>query len=282
MKNHKINIITGLIVLLITPTAQAALPVACQGVSKKCTQDVRFDKTIEGQAYSCYECTQTVCKSGGSGPIAGTEISTVCESKGPTSRAMIQTQQTPQFDEADAVFGKRTEVRDAHPRPSTNDHRKTKTVKNKSERSTKSQIIDQIIAPNNKNTVDRRTNNHVTKKPERGTKGPVLNQINSPSQVTLYDVTNNQLSISWMDNSNNEYGVSVERGMPEEDRGGINFNWQHVFNVEERIDSNVKGTGWRTDGDDGLAANTEYCYRLRAYYKKMYSKYSTSVCASTK
>lgn len=282
--------------ILITASATHAVkPEACDGVSQQCSKDARFDKTIEGQAYSCYECKQTVCKSGGSGPIAGTETSTVCESKTPAYRSLIQSQQTPQFDEADAVFGHRTAVKGAHPKPTTtesmlkntnrnntNDHRKNQSMKKKTQGGTKGPIIDPIIAPNNRNSVDHRTNKPVEKEPTRGTKGPTLNPVVAPSQVTLYDVTNNQLNISWMDNSNNEYGVAVERGMPEEDRGGINFNWQHVFNVEERIDSNIKATGWRTDGDDGLAANTEYCYRLRAYHQAQFSPYSAPVCTTTR
>ena len=271
--NYKI-IIIGFI-MMTAPTAHAVKPKACDGVSQQCTKDIRTDKTIDGQAYSCYECKQTVCKAGGSGPIAGTETTTVWESKAPAYRSLIQAQQPLQFDEADAIFGKRTEVIDAHPKPQSNklqrhnsvDHRKPK--------------LDQIIAPNNKNKADHSKKEGITKKPKRGTKRPKTAPVEAPSQVTLYDVTSSQLSISWMDNANNEYGVSVERGMPQDDRGGINYNWQHVFNVEERIDSNTKGTGWRTDGDDGLSLGTKYCYRLRAYHQTQHSTYSKPVCTTT-
>ncbi len=84
-----------------------------------------------------------------------------------------------------------------------------------------------------------------------------------------------------MDNATMEYGVSVERGTPTEARGGINYHWKHVFNVEERVDSRMRGTGWRTDGDDGLNRGTEYCYRLRAYRNRAFSDYSEPVCTHT-
>ncbi len=287
----KINIMTILFIIM-SPMLQAAKPAACTGVSKTCTENDRFDKTIDGQEYSCYSCKQVVCKSGGSGPIAGTETSSVCESKAPSGRALIRTRNELQFDEADAIFGKRTEVKGAHPKPQTttkrsantqgNDHRNAKTSNTKNRRRSQGTETDQIIAPNNRTQVDHRTKNNIKKKIERGTKGPAITQVKAPTKVTLYDVTNNQLSISWMDNANNEYGVSVERGIPKNDRGGINYNWQHVFNVEERIDSNVKGAGWRTDGDDGLSSNTEYCYRLRAYRKSIFSNYSKTECIQIK
>ena len=251
MNKIKTKIFMAAIVIITTAPTYAAKPVACADVSKQCTTDVRFDKTIEGAVYSCYECKQTVCKSGGSGPIAGTETSTVCESKAPSYKALIQSQHTTQFDEADAMFGKRTEVKAAE--------------------------------SNNGNNSNKSNTGVVYKKPQKViTRDHRRQIIEAPSNVTLYDVTNQGLSISWMDNANNEYGVSIDRGMPIEDRGGINYQWQHVFNVEERIDSNVKGTGWRTDGDDGLASDTEYCYRLRAYNKTDFSEYSSPVCTTTK
>ncbi|WP_154221961.1 hypothetical protein [Marinicella rhabdoformis] len=293
----KINILTILFIIM-SPMLQAAKPAACTGVAKTCTENDRFDKTIDGQEYSCYSCKQVVCKSGGSGPIAGTETSSVCESKAPSGRALISTRQELQFDEADAIFGKKTEVKGAHPKPKTtskhttstkrtantqgNDHRYAQTSNKKSHRRSKGTETEQIIVPNNRTQVDHRKKSRIKKNTERGTKAPAITQIKAPSQVTLYDVTNNQLSIIWMDNANNEYGVSVERGRPQNDRGGINYNWQHVFNVEERIHSNVKGTGWRTDGDDGLSSNTKYCYRLRAYRKSFFSSYSKTVCTQTK
>ncbi len=264
MKQIYSQLIVFIIVLFAShENCHGAKPKACAGVSKTCTTDVRFDKTIEGEIYSCYECKQVVCKSGGSGPIAGTETSTVCETKTPTGKALIRSQQEMKFDEADAIFGKRTEVKQTESKPSTSGSIRQPVKRSSSQR-----------------TIDHR-NKDVSKNRNRGTRISVKNSINSPSKVTLYDVTNSQLKISWVDNDSTEYGVSVERGTPEKDRGGVNYNWQHVFNVEERIDSNVKGTGWRTDGDDGLASDTTYCYRLRAYHKSKFSAYSSISCTTT-
>ena len=264
MNVNYFHVSIGIIFCMLVCIAPTAHPAGCHEIKKTCTQDVRFEKTIEGHAYNCYECSQTVCKTGVSGSIAWVEISMNCESIGPIRRILADQHNTTHFDEADAVLGKRTEVKDAHHPVTTSHsvHRKT----------------------NHSKTIDHRKfeSSAINKSRERSTKKPEANSFKAPSQVTLYDVTSSQLSISWMDNANNEYGVSVERGTPKEDRGGINYDWQHVFNVEERIDSNVKGTGWRTDGDDGLSSNTEDCYRLRAYHKKQYSDYSATVCTSTK
>ena len=168
MNTHYIRIFIGLIILMSASLLHATKPVACVGVSKKCNKDVRTDKTIEGQVYSCYECKQTVCKSGGSGPIAGTETSSVFESKGPTSRSLFGDQQATQFDEADALFGKRSEVKGAHPKPQTTmkkttrtqsvDNRKPKTVMKKPHKGTKTSKNEQIIAPNNRSTLNNRKN----------------------------------------------------------------------------------------------------------------------------
>lgn len=103
----------------------------------------------------------------------------------------------------------------------------------------------------------------------------------APSDVTISEVARTSLRLNWIDNSTEEYGVAVERGMPVGDRGGINYQWKHVFNVEERVMDRVQGKGWRTDSDDQLAPNTEYCYRLRAYLKGQYSAYSPLACART-
>ena len=103
----------------------------------------------------------------------------------------------------------------------------------------------------------------------------------APSALQLRDIGRTSLVFLWRDNAISEYGVSVERGTPELERGGINYNWQHVFNVEERVMSQVEGTGWRSDGDDGLTPGTAYCYRLRAYDGEYYSAYSARTCRET-
>mgnify|MGYP001828541012 FL=1 len=106
--------------------------------------------------------------------------------------------------------------------------------------------------------------------------------LTAPSDVTLSDIRRTSLLLAWMDNSRKEHGVSVERGTPVKTRGGINYNWKRVFNVEERVESRTEGTGWRSDRDDGLSPNTEYCYRLRAYRNGAFSEYSAPVCSRTK
>lgn len=108
----------------------------------------------------------------------------------------------------------------------------------------------------------------------RATRG----RFSAPSDLQLADVQRTSLTLRWMDNTAFESGVSVERGMPTVERGGINFNWQHVFDVEERVTSRVEGTGWRSDTDDGLTAGTAYCYRLQAYRGDVFSVYSNPVC----
>lgn len=57
-----------------------ALNAACDGVSKK-KKGGSYDKTIDGKAYSCQKYTQTLCKNGGSGAIAGTSTTTECTEK---------------------------------------------------------------------------------------------------------------------------------------------------------------------------------------------------------
>jgi hypothetical protein len=106
-------------------------------------------------------------------------------------------------------------------------------------------------------------------------------EIPAPSHLTVSEVSRTSLTLNWTDNATNEYGVSVQRGTPIEARGGINYQWKTVFHVEERVDSRVKGTGLRSDGDNGLNPNTEYCYRLRAFYMKQVSAYSEPVCTRT-
>jgi hypothetical protein len=105
----------------------------------------------------------------------------------------------------------------------------------------------------------------------------------APSQLTLSEIGRTSMRLNWMDNATGEFGISVERGTPVPDRGGINYGFKRVFNVQERVMSRVRSTGWRTDLDDRLAPGTEYCYRVRAYQSKptRYSSYTPVVCART-
>lgn len=135
------NLFTPLLFFLLTslPVAAIAADEACTGVTKKCTPEKPYDKTINGAAYSCYDCKQALCKDGGNGGLSGTATSSVCTEKATTfqpislddqfrggdtlapkatSRTRPGSAVDPrgnagagdpvEFDEADAVFGKRT------------------------------------------------------------------------------------------------------------------------------------------------------------------------------
>lgn len=148
-----------LLVLSSLPIAVMAKNAACAGITKKCTKDTTYDKTIDGTIYSCYDCTQTLCTNGGTGGIAGTATSSVCTSKATTFQSISTDDQlrggdtlapksatpkrprsvedprrkldtapdhvSPQktrpvkFDEADALFGNRTRLQSASAEPRT-------------------------------------------------------------------------------------------------------------------------------------------------------------------
>ena len=103
----------------------------------------------------------------------------------------------------------------------------------------------------------------------------------APSDLQIGEIQSTSLSFFWMDNTAFEHGVSVERGMPTVERGGLNYNWQHVFNVEEQVSEQADDTGWRRYTDNGLTSGTAYCYRLRAYRDEVFTEYSNPVCEQT-
>ncbi|MGJ8662840.1 MAG: hypothetical protein ACSHWU_04270 [Marinicella sp.] len=260
MNDLSIKTYTIILLMLNLSLAQSDIPIGCLEIKKRNIIIPQQKVTIDGHDFNCFECTKKQTKSTVNGLLKSFETYKKCQAIDVSIQTMTHLDQSTQFDEADALFGQRTEVKGAHSSATTD------TAHNSSQRPT---------------SVDHRKTEIVKSKPERGTKGPMSHNIPAPSKINIYAVTSQQVTISWMDNANNEYGVAVERGKPEKDRGGINFNWQHVFNVEERIDTNIKGTGWRTDGDDGLSSGTKYCYRLRAYVKTDYSDYSSPVCITT-
>ncbi len=112
---------------------------------------------------------------------------------------------------------------------------------------------------------------------------PTPSGLVAPSNLVVSDLTRTTLTLSWQDNSTTEYGVFVERMTPVEMRGGILENWEYIMKFEERVISNMRGTGIRSDTDVGLTPKTQYCYRLRAYNDtRATSGLSEVVCTRTR
>jgi hypothetical protein len=106
----------------------------------------------------------------------------------------------------------------------------------------------------------------------------------APSNLTLSDVARTTLTLSWVDNSDREYGVELYRVDPVEARRDQASGWKFIGLFEERVDSNVKGTGSRSGEDYDLTPNTNYCYRVRAYSefdRSVVSDYSKTACGRT-
>lgn len=146
----------ALVALACGPAVVMATDEACAGVTRKCTRDQTYEKTIDGSTYSCYDCRQALCKDGGNGGISGTATSSVCTVKNTTFRPMSLDDQargadtlaptattsrrpvrsptprsssseaTTSFDEADAIFGTRLLASDAD-QESRRDHRTRST-----------------------------------------------------------------------------------------------------------------------------------------------------------
>lgn len=106
----------------------------------------------------------------------------------------------------------------------------------------------------------------------------------APTNLSVVDVSSTALTLVWNDNSDKEFGVELYRIDPVAARSGQGADWKFVGLFEERIDSNVRGTGPRSDEDFDLTPNTRYCYRMRAYSgfdRTKVSGFSESVCAKT-
>ncbi len=107
----------------------------------------------------------------------------------------------------------------------------------------------------------------------------------APSSLSVDDVSSTTLTLAWVDNSNAEFGVELYRIDPIAARLDQGADWEFVGLFEERLDSNVKGTGLRFDEDYDLTPDTNYCYRLRAYAgfdRADVSGFSDSVCTKTR
>lgn len=106
----------------------------------------------------------------------------------------------------------------------------------------------------------------------------------APSNLQVSDITNTTLTLSWTDNSDREFGVELYRMDPDAARRNQKGSRKFIGLFEERVDSNVKGTGRRSDQDYELEPDTNYCYRLRAYSgfdRSEVSGYSDITCAKT-
>ena len=89
---------------------------------------------------------------------------------------------------------------------------------------------------------------------------------NSPTNLASIVVSQTQIDLSWTDNSSNEDVFRIERKIGS---GG-------VYTEIATVGANVT-----TYQNTGLTANTEYCYRVRAYNTGGNSGYSNEDCATT-
>jgi len=106
----------------------------------------------------------------------------------------------------------------------------------------------------------------------------------APTRLRVRAATDSTLTLVWVDNSSTEYGVEIYRIDPVAARSGDGGSWEFIGLAEERIDSNVKGTGSRSYEDYDLAPARDYCYRLRAYVgfdRVRKTGFSESVCGRT-
>ena len=105
-----------------------------------------------------------------------------------------------------------------------------------------------------------------------------------PTGLRVRDVTDSTLTLVWTDNSSTEFGAEIYRIDPVAARSGDGSSWEFIGLAEERIDSNVTGTGARSYTDYDLAPAKDYCYRLRAYVgfdRVRTTGFSKSVCGRT-
>jgi hypothetical protein len=89
----------------------------------------------------------------------------------------------------------------------------------------------------------------------------------APSNLTATAVSTSQINLAWTDNANNEDGFKIERCT-----GAGCSNFAQIATV---------GVNATTYSDTGLAANTSYSYRVRAYNAGGDSAYSNTASATT-
>lgn len=86
----------------------------------------------------------------------------------------------------------------------------------------------------------------------------------APGNLQAQAVSKSQINLTWVDNSNNELGFTIER------KSGK--TWTVLATI---------GPGVTTFANTGLAANTSYTYRVRAYNALGNSAYSNEATART-
>ena len=107
---------------------------------------------------------------------------------------------------------------------------------------------------------------------KKSSDGPIWNfttgaeNISAPGNLSAVTISNNQIDLSWEDNSNNEEGFKIERKKEAD---------------ETYSEIAVVGRDVSTYSDVGLNGGTTYIYRVRAYYGSVYSVYSNETRATT-
>jgi hypothetical protein len=88
----------------------------------------------------------------------------------------------------------------------------------------------------------------------------------APSKLVAQALTLNRIKLTWADNAVNESGFKIERC-----QGPACTTFSQIATRRANITTLINGN---------LAANTTYCYRVRAYNANGNSSYSDSVCAT--
>jgi len=105
-----------------------------------------------------------------------------------------------------------------------------------------------------------------------------------PTDLTITNLGQDHLTLNWVDNSVREFGVDIFRMDPVAAKKGRSVIWERIADYSERIDSNVTGKGARSDSDFELTPDTNYCYRVRAYFgfsRSEVSEFSNVACIKT-
>ncbi|MFQ5628477.1 MAG: phytase [bacterium] len=92
------------------------------------------------------------------------------------------------------------------------------------------------------------------------------NPPNPPSNLSATAVSSSQIDLAWSDGSNDEDGFKIER------KTGLGGTYAEIASV---------GTNTTGFSDNGLAANTTYFYRVRAFNSAGNSAYSNEASATT-